>query len=195
MTIQTTYRTSLRVFKMVLTTCAATTLLTGCGSFHLWGEDESSKSTEEAPAQSQTQTQSQTLNSMTVSAAQRKERLVCVVKDEKNSVEALERAIEEGVKATGVSVRVVTEGDDVTTCNGILAYGIAVKDGALAGLVFQMNEGSRVALRATGPAEEGKLSLHKASSYAADFVLHWLQPRSTTPPATGNTETKSSTEK
>ena len=92
-------------------------------------------------------------------------------------VEALERAVVEGDKATGVTARVVKAGDNVSACKGLMTYGVATKDGKLTGMVYQMNEGNKVALRATGPAKDGKMTLHQAASYAANFVLYWLNPK------------------
>ena len=91
--------------------------------------------------------------------------------------EKLARAVVEGVKATGVAARVVKAGDNVSACKGLLTYGVAVKDGKLTGMVYQMNEGNKVALRATGPAKDGKMTLQQAATYAANFVLYWLNPK------------------
>lgn len=150
-----------------------TAFLAGCGSMNLGG-DEQTDAAKEASAQTQAE---QSPNSMTVAAAERKNVLVCVVQDPKQNVEALERAVVEGVKATGVTVRVVKAGDNVSACKGLLTYGVAAKDGKLTGMVYQMNEGNKLALRATGPAKDGKMTLHQAASYAANFVLYWLNPK------------------
>ncbi|HJD07557.1 MAG TPA: hypothetical protein IAA02_06765 [Candidatus Sutterella merdavium] len=152
-----------------------TALLAGCGSMNLGGAEEQTDAAKEASAQTQT-TQSSP-NTMTVAAAERKSVLVCVVQDPKQNVEALERAVVEGVKATGVTARVVKAGDNVSACKGLMTYGVATKDGKLTGMVYQMNEGNKVALRATGPAKDGKMTLHQAASYAANFVLYWLNPK------------------
>ena len=147
-------------------------LLAGCGSMNLGGDAKTEAAADAAPAQAQ-----QTPNTMTVAAAERKSVLVCVVEDPKQNVEALERAVVEGVKATGVTARVVMAGDNVSACKGLLTYGVAVKDGKLTGMVYQMNEGNKVALRATGPAKDGKMTLQQAATYAANFVLYWLNPK------------------
>lgn len=147
-------------------------LLAGCGSMNLGGDAKTEAAADAAPAQAQ-----QTPNTMTVAAAERKSVLVCVVEDPKQNVEALERAVVEGVKATGVTARVVKAGDNVSACKGLLTYGVAVKDGKLTGMVYQMNEGNKVALRATGPAKDGKMTLQQAATYAANFVLYWLNPK------------------
>ena len=152
-----------------------TALLAGCDSMNLGGAEEQTDAAKEASAQ--TQAAQSSPNTMTVAAAERKNVLVCVVQDPKQNVEALERAVVEGVKATGVSVRVVKAGDNVSACKGLLTYGVAAKDGKLTGMVYQMNEGNKLALRATGPAKDGKMTLHQAASYAANFVLYWLNPK------------------
>lgn len=133
-------------------------LLAGCGSMNLGGDAKTEAAADAAPAQAP-----QTPNTMTVAAAERKSVLVCVVEDPKQNVEALERAVVEGVKATGVTARVVKAGDNVSACKGLLTYGVAVKDGKLTGMVYQMNEGNKVALRATGPAKDGKMTLQQAA--------------------------------
>lgn len=142
---------------------------------NLGGAEEQTDAAKEASAQ--TQAAQSSPNSMTVAAAERKNVLVCVVQDPKQNVEALERAVVDGVKATGVTVRVVKAGDNVSACKGLLTYGVAAKDGKLTGMVSQMNEGNKLALRATGPAKDGKMTLHQAASYAANFVLYWLNPK------------------
>ena len=164
-----------KTVRSALLAASFTTLLAGCGSMNLGGEEKTGPDAEEASAQ--TQAAQSSPNSMTVAAAERKNVLVCVVQDPKQNVEQLERAVVEGAKATGVTVRVVKSGDNVSACKGLLTYGVAVKDGKLTGMVYQMNEGNKVALRATGPAKDGKMTLHQAATYAADFVLHWLNPK------------------
>ena len=162
-----------KTVRSALLAASFTAFLAGCGSMNLGG-DEQTDAAKEASAQTQA---AQSPNSMTVAAAERKNVLVCVVQDPKQNVEALERAVVEGVKATGVTVRVVKAGDNVSACKGLLTYGVAAKDGKLTGMVYQMNEGNKLALRATGPAKDGKMTLHQAASYAANFVLYWLNPK------------------
>lgn len=162
-----------KTVRSALLAASFTAFLAGCDSMNLGG-DEQTDAAKEASAQTQA---TQSPNSMTVAAAERKDVLVCVVQDPKQNVEALERAVVEGVKATGVTVRVVKAGDNVSACKGLLTYGVAAKDGKLTGMVYQMNEGNKLALRATGPAKDGKMTLHQAASYAANFVLYWLNPK------------------
>ena len=163
-----------KTVRSALLAASFTAFLAGCGSMNLGGDEQTDAAKE---ASAQTQAAQSSPNTMTVAAAERKNVLVCVVQDPKQNVEALERAVVEGVKATGVSVRVVKAGDNVSACKGLLTYGVAAKDGKLTGMVYQMNEGNKLALRATGPAKDGKMTLHQAASYAANFVLYWLNPK------------------
>ncbi len=171
----TQFTSTRKTVRSALLAVSFTALLAGCGSMNFGGEEKIDPAVTEGSAQTQT-TQSSP-NTMTVAAAERKSVLVCVVQDPKQNVEALERAVVEGVKATGVTVRVVKAGDNVSACKGLMTYGVATKDGKLTGMVYQMNEGNKVALRATGPAKDGKMTLHQAASYAANFVLYWLNPK------------------
>ena len=164
-----------KTVRSALLAASFTALLAGCGSMNLGGEEKTEAAAAEAPAQTQ-QTQASP-NTMTVAAAERKSVLVCVVRDPKQNVEALERAVVEGVKATGVTARVVKAGDNVSVCKGLLTYGVSTRDGKLTGMVYQMNEGNKVALRATGPAKDGKMTLQQAATYAANFVLYWINPK------------------
>ena len=161
----TQFTSTRKTVRSALLAVSFTALLAGCGSMNFGGEEKIDPAVTEGSAQTQT-TQSSP-NTMTVAAAERKSVLVCVVQDPKQNVEALERAVVEGVKATGVTVRVVKAGDNVSACKGLMTYGVATKDGKLTGMVYQMNEGNKVALRATGPAKDGKMTLHQAASYAA----------------------------
>ena len=171
----TQFTSTRKTVRSAILAASFSALLAGCGSMNLGGEAKTEAAAEAAPAQNQQAEQSP--NTMTVAAAERKSVLVCVVQDPKQNVEALERAVVEGVKATGVTVRVVKAGDNVSACKGLMTYGVATKDGKLTGMVYQMNEGNKVALRATGPAKDGKMTLHQAASYAANFVLYWLNPK------------------
>ena len=155
----TQFTSTRKTVRSALLAASFSALLAGCGSMNLGGEAKTEAAAEAAPAQNQQAEQSP--NTMTVAAAERKSVLVCVVQDPKQNVEALERAIVEGVSA----------------CKGLMTYGVATKDGKLTGMVYQMNEGNKVALRATGPAKDGKMTLHQAASYAANFVLYWLNPK------------------
>ena len=171
----TQFTSTRKTVRSALLAVSFTALRAGCGSMNFGGEEKIDPAVTEGSAQTQT-TQSSP-NTMTVAAAERKSVLVCVVQDPKQNVEALERAVVEGVKATGVTARVVKAGDNVSACKGLMTYGVATKDGKLTGMVYQMNEGNKVALRATGPAKDGKMTLHQAASYAANFVLYWLNPK------------------
>ena len=145
----TQFTSTRKTVRSALLAASFSALLAGCGSMNLGGEAKTEAAAEAAPAQNQQAEQSP--NTMTVAAAERKSVLVCVVQDPKQNVEALERAIVEGVKATGVTARVVKAGDNVSACKGLMTYGVATKD--------------------------GKMTLHQAASYAANFVLYWLNPK------------------
>ena len=133
----TQFTSTRKTVRSALLAASFSALLAGCGSMNLGGEAKTEAAAEAAPAQNQQAEQSP--NTMTVAAAERKSVLVCVVQDPKQNVEALERAIVEGVKATGVTARVVKAGDNVSACKGLMTYGVATKDGKLTGMVYQMN--------------------------------------------------------
>lgn len=160
--------------------------LAGCAAQNGGTTGAGGESAPEVSGSTETASEATSPNTMTVAAAERKSILVCVVKDPKNPMEALERAVEEGVKATGVSTRMVAPGDDVSACRGLLLYGVAVENGQLAGMRYQMNQGDQVVLRATGPAQDGKMPLRAVAEYAASFVMHWLQPKPAQLPASSD---------
>ena len=94
----TQFTSTRKTVRSALLAVSFTALLAGCGSMNFGGEEKIDPAVTEGSAQTQT-TQSSP-NTMTVAAAERKSVLVCVVQDPKQNVEALERAIVEGVKAT-----------------------------------------------------------------------------------------------
>lgn len=149
----TQFTSTQKTVRSTLLAVSFAALLTGCGSMNSGGEAKTD-------------------------LVERQSTLVCVVQDPKQNIEQLERAVVEGVKATGVTARVVKEGDNVAACKGLLSYGVVVKDRVLTGFTFQMNNGSEVVLRNTWPAKDGKMTLHQVSAYAAIFVNNWLTSKS-----------------